>query len=147
MLTTVFVSVASTLCLLLGAGGAWALIASGKREPQTEPDWEPSEYLQQLSAKLAALEIMVHGLPSLWEEERERTLKHANRAYASEKRARELLAGDEDFDEDDDESQRLLELDALRSETSGVLPMHDGVANPIDADLQARANAVLGRGF
>jgi len=147
MLTTVFVSIASTLCLLLGAGGGWALIVSRKTDAPEPVQVQPTSYLQELAAKVAGLEVMVHALPSLWEEERERATKFANRAYASEKRTRDLLAGDEDYDGDEDEDQRLLELDGIRSETGGMLSLHDGVENPIDPDLQKRADAVMARGF
>ena len=147
MLTTVIVSIASTFCMALAAGGAWALFLSGRRPEITTPNREPTGYLQELAARLAAMEVLVAGLPSLWEEERERTLKFANRAYASEKRARELLAGDEEFDGDEEEDQRLLDLDALRSETNGVLDMHSHMEGPVNADLQARAAAVLAQGF
>lgn len=147
MLATVIVSIASTFLLLIGVAGAWALIVSGRSTPKTTTDEHPTGYLLQLAVQLAALEVKVEALPSLWEELLDRSLKHANRAYASEKRTRELLAGDEDYDGDEEEDQRLLELDGIRSEASGVLPLHDGVENPIDPDLQARANAVLGQGF
>jgi len=147
MLTTVFVSIASTFLLLIGVAGAWALIVSGKSTPQPTTEVQPTGYLQELAARLGHLEVLVNGLPSLWEEERERTLKFANRAYASEKRTRELLADDEDDEDDEEETQRILELNAIRSDASGVLPMHDGVENPVDADLLASANAVLGQGL
>jgi len=147
MLTTVAVSMASTFLLAFGLFGVWALFVSRKTDTPAVNDKQATGYLQEIAAKVAALQVKVDGLPSLWEEERERATKFANRAYASEKRTRELLAGDEDFDGDEDEDQRLLELDGIRSEAGGVLPLHDGLENPIDPDLQKRANAVLAGGF
>jgi len=147
MLTTVLVTLASTSCLLLAVFGVWALFVSQNRHTPEAPDREPTGYLQELAAKLAALEVIVHGLPSLWEEERDRTLKFANRAYASEKRTRELLAEDEEYEGNEEEDQRILELDAIRSEVEPMQALSDGMGSPIDADLQARAAAVMARGF
>lgn len=147
MLTTVLVSVALTFCLLTGAGGAWALIVSARSPRKQTTEVQPTGYLQELAARITAVELMVKGLPSLWEEERERTLKFANRAYASEKRTRELLAGDEDFEGDEDEDQRVLELNAIRSEEAGVHPLRSDLDGPLDAGLMERAAASLARGF
>ena len=147
MLTTVAVSMASTFLLAFGLFGVWALFVSRKRDTPELNNKQPTGYLQELAAKIGALESQVAALPSLWEEERERATKFANRAYASEKRTRELLAGDEDSDIDEDEDQRLLELDGIRSETNGVQPMSSSLEGPVDADLRARAAEVLARGF
>ena len=147
MLTTVAVSMASTFLLLLGAFGGWALFVSRSKDNQTAPKRSPTGYLEELASKLAALEIRVDALPSLWEELLERSLKHANRAYASEKRTRELLARDEESEEDEEEAQRLLELDGIRSETNGLQPVSDSLEGPVDPGLRKRADEILARGF
>lgn len=143
MLVTVLLSMASSLLLFFGIAGAWALFVSRNNGSQTTPEVATSGYLAEIEARLTGVELMVKSLPSLWEEERERALKHANRAYQSEKRARELLSGDEDETEDE-EDQRLLDLDAFRSESEGLHAMPGGMVSPVDPDLQARANAALG---
>lgn len=143
MLVTVFVSIASTVLLLFGVAGLWALFAARNTGAQPAPDVASTGYLEELAARIASLELTVSGLPTLWEEERDRALKHANRAYASEKRARELIEGDPD-ETLEEEDQRLLDLDAFRSEQVDVHALPEGVDTLIDPDLKARANAALG---
>lgn len=52
-----------------------------------------------LEPRLAALEVKVAGLPSLWEEERQRAFKAADRARKAEARAEEILASVEGIEE------------------------------------------------
>jgi len=156
MLITVFVSIAATLLALAGLAGAWLLISRALSEGRTAPVLATpapethSNFIIELAAEVAALKLAVAGLPSLWQEERERAVQHANRARAAENRTQKLLvASDEDGDEYDEEEaiEALRELNALRGQEGGVLPLHEGMGIPVDADIQERANAAIARGF
>jgi len=147
MLTTVAVSMGSTLLLVFGLAGAWALFRSVNLHHEPATNQPQTGYLEELAARLAAVELVVQGLPSLWEEERQRMLQYANRAGAAENRTRKLLAEGEDEDFDEEEAENIQQLDALRSEYGGLHTVPGGVETAVDADLQARAAAVLSRGF
>ena len=126
MVTTVLVSIASTFLILLGGVGAWALVVSGKRAAQSAPKHHETGYLEELAARIAAVELVVKGLPSLWEEERERMLQHANRAQTAERRVTKLLEeGEEDELDPDEEDARVRSLDAYRSEYGELQPVQD----------------------
>jgi len=152
MLITVFVSIASTLLVLFGLAGAWTLIfrATTGTQQVPNPAPEPTNYLVELAAEVAALKLTVAGLPSLWHEERERALQHANRAQTAERRTQKLLeASDEDGEDydEDEAAEAVRELNALRGQDDGVLALHEGMGIPLDPDIQERANAAIARGF
>ena len=58
--------------------------------PKEDPSSAGTPLVQEAMARIAALEVLVQGLPSLWEEERERARKHSERAQAAERSAQKL---------------------------------------------------------
>ncbi len=96
-------------------------------------------YLEVISAKLAALEVTVRGLPSLWEEERERVVKQANRA---EQAVRDHEARVARSAEESDADPGIQPDDADGGQLEFVRPLSDGLDEPAD-DLKTRANQAL----
>ena len=152
MLSTVLVSIAAVVgaCVLIGVGAAAAALYRGDsrniRPPKKAPSSDQEPYLQTLAAKVAALEIKLEGLPSLWEEERERAKKHGDRAQQAVRdlEAR-LTEGDEESDADED-----LSADDAPGGQLGLMPsVPEAVDDDPDAAVKERAAealAMFGRG-
>jgi len=115
-------------------------------EPKKAPSGPESPYLQEQAAKVAALETVVKGLPSLWEEERERARQHADRAATAYRSAEKLLAAVDDADEGEDEGHPLYDDDEEAGPSEGVLPLQPGLglsASGDEQDLRERAAAAI----
>ena len=135
MTSTVVVSVASiTFALLvLGAGVVGAFVFL-RREAQP-----PSSHQEGLGVRVAELEVIVRGLPSLWEEERQRAKKQADSAkQANRESARKL-----------EEVEELIEAglevpggNAQGSDQFEMQPMHPRLGDPPTADRKERVEAV-----
>jgi len=152
MLSTVLVSIAAVVgvCVLIGVGAAAAVMFRGDprdiRAPKKTPSGQLEPYLQTLAAKVAALEVKMEGMPSLWEEERERTKKQADRSQQAVRDLEARLAeGEEESDADDD-----LSADDAPSGQLGLMPpVSEAVDDDPDADVKERAAqalAIFGRG-
>lgn len=84
--------------LALAGSVSWLIIRLGtSMERQADPELLP---------RVAALEVMVKGLPSLWEEERDRVERTAKRIAVSQARARERSEESDQGQEPDDVRQR-----------------------------------------
>jgi len=110
MIATVVGSVLATLSACFGIAGGVALYVLRKPKPIIEAE-EPAKsqvtaYMEVLASRVAELEVKMVGMPSLWEEERDRAKKHADRAAAAYRSAEQVLdiikGEDPDAGEDQD---------------------------------------------
>jgi len=131
------------------AGGVAFLFARSSRTQTapTEPVSDPrTALLEAFGVRLGALESVVKGLPSLWEEERDRAKKHADRASAAYRGAEQILAGIENPEDDEGEDPGLFDDD---EEGGGVRRLHElqermGLPPTDDeAELRNRAQAAI----
>ncbi len=138
MVATVVGTVLVTLAACVIAAGV--VFVYPWRQPTPEPVIErptndpESGYLEVLGTRLAELEVQMKGLPSLWEEERERARKHADRAAAAYRGAEEVLTAIQGGDDVEEEDADLLADDGDAG----------GIMSPLFADVggaQARADA------
>jgi len=130
MIATAIGSVLATLSVCFGIGGGVALyfVRRTARPAAVEQRSNPFERdpndglmatLQDFGIRLATVETLAKGLPSLWEEERERARKHADRAAAAYRGAEEVLSAISGEDEDEEEGADLRGFDG---EGGGELP-------------------------
>jgi len=131
MLLTVVATLIAAFLVVATAGFVAFFVIHQKKQLTNKPDGDANTprtpYLEELSSKLAALETTVKGLPSLWEEERERAKKHADRASAAYRGAESILTAIEAEDEDAGEDPDVYGDDEERGGDEGVRPLHDGV--------------------
>jgi len=122
MIATAIGSVLATLSVCFGIAGGVAFFVLHKK-PAEEAPKEPIEeearslqmgYLEVIASRVAELEVIVRGLPSLWEEERERSKKHADRAAQAYRSAEQVLDTITGGDAAEDESDGIPELDEER---------------------------------
>ena len=138
MTATVVASVLATLSACFGIAGGVALYLA-RKTPKQEAVQDPTSgpdvaYLEVIAARVAELEVIVRGLPSLWEEERERAKKHADRAAQAYRSAEQVLTAITGGDEDEEEGE------GVREEHGEQL----GLMSPVLADVAgsgARADA------
>jgi hypothetical protein len=112
-------------------------------QPPT-PDLAPTPQLVELMGKVAALEVTVAGLPSLWEEER----KRAKRSYAAARAAESKLARQREEDEEDDDDEEgddVLALHARGGGAGGLYPLSDGMEELTESDVRRSADEQLNR--
>ena len=146
MLSTVLVSIAAVVgvLVLIGVGATAAAMFRGDsgivRPPKKVTSGVQGAYLETLSAKVAALEIKLEGLPALWEEERERAKKHGDRAQQAVRDLEARLAGgDEERDAGDDFS-----ADDAPGGQIGLMPtVPEAVDDDPDAAVKERAAQAL----
>jgi len=138
MTSTVVVSVAViTLALLvLGAGVVAAFAYLRSQMPEKNVDGTVAE---GFGARLAAVEIQVQGLPSLWEDERNRAKRDADSARKARKVAEDKL----------EEVEELIEAglepggeNATRSDQVEMQPMSTRLGDPPASDRRERVEAV-----
>lgn len=143
MVTTVLVGIgAALLVLCLGLSGVALFVSRSslvKPSKKKAASGVQESYLEVLASRIAAVEVSVGALPSLWEEERERAVKQANRATQAVRDLEELRARGTD-EPDPDADVQPGNVDGL--EPQFVLPVLDGLDEPPD-DLQTRANQAL----
>jgi len=156
MVGTVLVSIAATISALLATAGVAASIFWLLRRRLPAPErvtiGDRPSFLDELGARLATLETTVKGLPSLWEEERERARKHADRAAAAYRSASDILAELEGSDDGAEAAPGVLPIDGTAGETGGVSPLRLGMgenngSDAADADLKRRYNEAMGYPF
>ena len=131
--------VASAAVLLLGISGlgvvVWAI--SSRRTAAGKAPESP------LEARVAALEIKVAGLPSLWESERKRVEQHAERARKAEKSARRIR---EEIEEEPEEDPDLFAVDARGSNGRPMRALHaqlEGGGSPDASPLEQARRALV----
>jgi len=134
ILTVLAVALAVVFVLgVLGLGAAALLQVIRRTESEISAPTEAVE------VRLAALEVVVQGLPSLWEEER----KRANRAKDSARKDREhadrVREGSAEAIEGAEELQG---VDVDGGEPEGVHPLRRNMGVPSRAGLAERAAAV-----
>ena len=133
MTSTVVVSVASiTLALLvLGASVVGAFVYLRQT---TVP---ASTGQAGLEERVAGLEVTVRGLPSLWEEERQRAKKHADAAKTANRDAARKLEEVAEIVEAVEQIPGLDEAGGGQIEMQRVLPRLAGTAQPGQEDRVA----------
>jgi len=135
MTSTVVLSVASiTLALLvLGAGvvGAFSFL---RREALP-----PSAHQEGLGERVAELEVVVRGLPSLWEEERQRAKKQADSAKTANRDAARKL---EEVEELIEANLALPGVDEAGGDQLELRPMSTRLGDPPTSDRRQRVEAV-----
>jgi len=144
MSTSLWVAVVvAVTVLLLGAMAAATIVLANNegpgailRPPKKAPRTPQETVLEGFGARLAAVEVTVQSLPSLWAEERERAKKHGDRAQQA---VRDLEAR---IQRESGQPDPLLDDDADGSGPQLMLPVQEGVGGPDDT-LQARANEAL----
>ena len=153
MLVTVALSVAVTILAISAIAGVVAVWRRGRagpqaasqeppREPHPDP-WEPVRArLAVLEAQLAGLAVTVQGLPSLWEEERERATKQANRATQALRELEEKRLGDS-ADEEPYPDLNVLPVDADGRGKEGMQDVQSGLGGHTTPDIHARAAELL----
>ena len=135
MTSTVVVSVASiTLALLLLGAGVVGAFVFLRREAQP-----PSSHQEGLGVRVAELEVVVRGLPSLWEEERQRAKKQSDSAKSANREAARKL----------EEVEELIEAglgipggDAAGGDQLEMQPVHTRLGDPTAPDRRQRVEAV-----
>ncbi len=130
MIATVVATVLATLSLCFGMAGGWFFYSQRQKRPADEVRTGRAEIIEgrlgALEGALAAMKITVEGFPSLWEDERERTKKHADRGVAALKGAEEILEALSEAGEDPDEDG---ELPFIDGDGSGLMrPLYGDVA-------------------
>ncbi len=130
MVATVVATVLATLSLCFGMAGGWFFYQNRKPRPVAEVSTGRTEILEgrvgAVEGALAALKLTTDGLPSLWEDERDRVTKQANRSVAALAGAEEIIEALSATDEDEDEDQDLSDDDG---EGSGLMsPLFGDVA-------------------
>lgn len=135
MTSTVVVSVAViTLALLLLGAGVVAAFSYLR-----QPNPHQSDLQVGLGERVAELEVIVRGLPSLWEEERERAKKHANAAKTANREAAKKLEEVEELIETGLEVQG---ADAPGSNQREMFAVSPRLGDPPSADRNERVAAV-----
>lgn len=97
--------------------------------PPAPPPAPSPDTLQTLSAKVAALEVKVQGLPSLWAEEADRAQRAAEREEKAARRDRGRRRSEEAGPELEFE-----ESDAPAGGSGSVYPLHAHVAGPTESE-------------
>jgi len=135
MISTVVVSVGAVVLglALLGAGTAALFVYVRREIMKDKRDEAPMEL------RLAALELTVQGLPSIWEDERARTQRAADAARAARKSAEDKL---EEVQELIESQEELPLLDEGGIEERGVPPMRARLGDPPAPNRRERAAAV-----
>lgn len=109
--------------------------------PPPPPAAQPSlDLLQALAARVASLEVIVSGLPGLWDDQAKRTERAAARAETAARRRTQRADDDAGEPEDDDRQLRL--IDGERSDARRVQPVRTEVAAAPATDLSAVRQAV-----
>jgi len=137
--------------LVLSTAGFVAFIVYTRTQPRIEAakqdaNTSQTPYLSELASKLAALEVKVEGLPSLWEEERDRAKKHADRAQAAYRGAESILAAVDGGEDDEGEDHPLYEDDEAGGRDQQMLALHPRMGLPPSDDeteLRNRAKAAI----
>lgn len=151
-LLVVSLSVAALVLAFAGAGAVLVVVLRGSparnrgkgRTAETPQRPAESPFLVELAAKVAALEVQVSGLPSLWESERKRAeSEHAKaraaRSYAEKLRAEVDGEGEDDDDDDGWEDDDVLPIDAGRSTGGGMLAVQEGLGGGVTDDIRRKA--------
>jgi len=135
MVTTVLVSVAAVVFGLgflgLGATAVYVYLLRSRPvivEPQTA-----------VEVRVAALEVSVAGLPSLWEDERARSKRDKDRALAAERSVEEKLA---ELEERTAAGEDVLTGDGEGGAGSGMLHLQPRLGQPHEPGIHERAAAV-----
>jgi len=135
MTSTVVVSVASItfalLLLLAGVVGAFVYLRSQARPP--------SGRQEDLGVRVAELEVIVRGLPSLWEEERQRAKKQADSAKSANREAARKL---EEVEELIEAGLEVPSGNAPRGDQLEMQPMPTRLGDPTAPDRRERVDAV-----
>jgi len=148
MLLTVVATISSTVLVLSGIGAVLFVVLRRFERVEEAPRSDKTPYLQEIAVRLADLEVTVKGLPSLWEEERERAKQHADRAQTAYRSAEKILAAVDAEEEGEEGDEDLSGFDDDGGPSEGVLPLRDGVGSgePTSEDaLRARALNQIGR--
>lgn len=95
----------------------------------------------KLEARLAAVEVKVEALPSLWEEERSRAERAHAAARAARSSAQKKLDELEALQDGDDEDAEVQWDDAGGGPGGGLPAVPEGMASDGDDDLRSRAAA------
>jgi len=96
-----------------------------------------SDHQVGLGERVAELEVLVRGLPSLWEEERQRAKKHADAAKTAQRDAARKLEQVEEIIEAAEQVPGLDEATGGEREMQRVLPRLAGSAQPGQEDRVA----------
>lgn len=148
MLSTVLEYTALIGVLVLGGAFLGAVVLfmwKTTRESNLKPPKKGARahqvpYLEELGSRIAALETKVDGLPSLWDEVRDRAKKQADRSAQA---VRDLEARLESVAVEHEPDADVLADDVAGGGVEGVFPMLPAVeAEPVD-DLQERASQAL----
>jgi len=119
------------LCLGAGTVGALSYLRASER-PSNDPQ-------TTLGVRVAELEVIVRGLPSLWEEERERAKKHSNSAKAANRDAERKL---EEVAELVASGVEAFGGDEAGSDPVGMQPVSTRLGDPTAPDRRQRVEAV-----
>lgn len=142
MVATVVVTAMATLAVCICIAGVAFVVATRDAATETEPERPANDareaLLEVFGARLADVETQVKGLPSLWEDERERARKHADRAAAAYRGAEEILDSLTDGGEEDEEDGDLPGFDG-----EGVGLMRPVLGHVAGAEERALAQSDL----
>ncbi len=138
----------AVLALCLSAAGAGAAIvffrSSGMDRKKKKGTRAPqATYLEELSARVAAVEVKVNALPSLWEEERERSKKQADRASQAVRDLEARLIRDEGDPDDEGEGDELRDEHAVRRQGEQLQLMPEGLGQRASNGVEERAAEAL----
>jgi hypothetical protein len=153
LIPTILILVAFFLFTAAAAVGAFAIWRLKRDEPRTLPSTEPVQdprgaFLEELAARIAALEVVVDGLPSLWDEQVKRAANHSKRALEAERRALEVSEAGSEEPESPYHGEQLSIIDGEGGAGGGLPAMRGDVAHaPTQAELQAQADRLLAQGF
>lgn len=142
MTTTILLTVGSifTALALLGMGAAGLTVYLRRSQAATvAPGLVSESRLAVLEGKLAAVEVTVKGLPSLWEEERRRA-KHSQDAARKDRASAEALR--EQVEEVLEAVDDVPDEHAAGGGGAGLQPMQPGVGDAAQSSLHERAASI-----
>jgi len=138
MTSTVVVAISAvTLALMMLGASAAALLVYLRREFQSERP--AGNLMEEHGVRIAQLEVMVEGFPSLWEEERKRAKRDADSARKSRSVAEEKLAEVEELIQAGSEFPG---GDAAVVDQLEMQPLHPRLGDPPASDRRERLEAV-----
>lgn len=137
LMISVAAVIASVALLGASSGGILWVLRRSNDGPAPAQD-ATGAFLETLAARVAALEVTVDGLPSLWEEERQRAVKAQKRAEEAARSLARKREDDEDEPDDDWEGPDVQQFDAFPGEPERMQPMPTGLGgHPTPAILEA----------
>lgn len=137
----IVVAVLAAFLAVLGAASAIVWLRIQNQDGQKKgTKARQTPYLEELAARVAAVEVKVDDLPGVWEEARERAKQQADRSAAALRDLEKKLAAIAD---EQDPFGDLLGDDESGSGDQPMLALHEGLGEDASDDVETRAAEAL----